>query len=112
MALVKCEECGKEISSTARSCPNCGYENKEYRDYEKIKESELTNFGLIGMVIGFISFFIDFFGLVSAIGLVISIFALAKKEEKNKLLAVIGVICNAIELIAKIIQLYNLISLV
>ena len=25
MALVKCNECGKEISDTARQCPNCGY---------------------------------------------------------------------------------------
>ncbi len=25
MALIKCPECGKEISDTAKSCPNCGY---------------------------------------------------------------------------------------
>ncbi len=25
MALQKCEECGKEISSKAHSCPHCGY---------------------------------------------------------------------------------------
>ena len=25
MALVKCPECGKEISDKADSCPNCGY---------------------------------------------------------------------------------------
>ena len=24
MALIKCEECGKEISDKAKSCPNCG----------------------------------------------------------------------------------------
>ena len=24
MALIKCSECGKEISSKAKSCPNCG----------------------------------------------------------------------------------------
>ncbi|MCZ7564528.1 MAG: hydrogenase maturation nickel metallochaperone HypA [Burkholderiales bacterium] len=24
MALVKCKECGKEFSSSARACPNCG----------------------------------------------------------------------------------------
>lgn len=24
MALIKCEECGKEISSTAKACPHCG----------------------------------------------------------------------------------------
>lgn len=25
MALIKCPECGKEISETAKVCPNCGY---------------------------------------------------------------------------------------
>ena len=25
MALVKCAECGKEVSDTARRCPNCGF---------------------------------------------------------------------------------------
>jgi TM2 domain-containing membrane protein YozV len=25
MALVKCMECGKEISSNAQACPSCGY---------------------------------------------------------------------------------------
>jgi hypothetical protein len=28
MALVKCKECGKEISSTIKQCPNCGYTAK------------------------------------------------------------------------------------
>lgn len=25
MALIKCSECGKEVSDKAASCPNCGY---------------------------------------------------------------------------------------
>lgn len=25
MALIKCPECNKEISDTAKRCPNCGY---------------------------------------------------------------------------------------
>lgn len=29
MALIKCPECGKEISDTAKQCPNCGYALKE-----------------------------------------------------------------------------------
>lgn len=29
MALISCPECGKEISDTARSCPNCEYSIKE-----------------------------------------------------------------------------------
>ncbi len=29
MSLIKCKECGKEISNKARKCPNCGYSNNE-----------------------------------------------------------------------------------
>lgn len=29
MALIKCPECGKEISDTAKNCINCGYALKE-----------------------------------------------------------------------------------
>lgn len=25
MALIKCPECGNEVSDTAQSCPKCGY---------------------------------------------------------------------------------------
>jgi hypothetical protein len=25
MALIKCPECGKEVSTSAKSCPSCGY---------------------------------------------------------------------------------------
>jgi TM2 domain-containing membrane protein YozV len=31
MALVKCAECGKEVSEAARQCPNCGYSSGAYR---------------------------------------------------------------------------------
>lgn len=27
MALVRCEECGNEMSDHAKACPSCGYEN-------------------------------------------------------------------------------------
>lgn len=29
MALIKCKECGKEISAQAKSCPHCGYVEKD-----------------------------------------------------------------------------------
>jgi cation transport ATPase len=28
MALIRCRECSREISDTAKSCPHCGYVNK------------------------------------------------------------------------------------
>lgn len=44
MVLIKCSECGKEISSKARSCPNCGnpiYKEK-VKTMKKKKWEELT----------------------------------------------------------------------
>lgn len=38
MALIKCPECGKEISEYADSCPNCGYSIKDY--FEKKKQEK------------------------------------------------------------------------
>ncbi len=37
MALIKCRECGKEISSEATSCPNCGAPVKEDEIKKEIK---------------------------------------------------------------------------
>lgn len=34
MALIKCKECGKEISDQATSCPNCGAKT-EFAKYRK-----------------------------------------------------------------------------
>ena len=40
MALIKCPECGKEISDAAVKCPNCGYPVKAE---QKKKEKENKN---------------------------------------------------------------------
>ena len=45
--LIKCPECGKEVSSEATSCPFCGYpikqtiETKGLSEYEKYTEEEI-----------------------------------------------------------------------
>lgn len=31
MALIKCPECGKEISDKAKACPECGYKRRKVR---------------------------------------------------------------------------------
>lgn len=38
MALIKCPECGQEISEHAATCPHCGYSIKDY--FEKKKQQE------------------------------------------------------------------------
>lgn len=43
MALIICPECGREISSRARSCPHCGAENKELQQHPATSPSQLEN---------------------------------------------------------------------
>lgn len=134
MALIKCNECGKEISDKAKMCPHCGCENDTIfcpecdkklsskanscpncgcpiKNNRSTSNEEINTFCLGGMITGIISFFIDFYGLVSALGLVISIIGLSKSPNaKNRKFAIIGIICSSIELVLKFIQLVNLIS--
>lgn len=43
MALVKCPECGKEVSNSAAVCPNCGYGIKKYYDEKKKENTNKEN---------------------------------------------------------------------
>ncbi len=36
--LIKCKECGKEISDTAEKCPNCGCINNHSNSLKKYKK--------------------------------------------------------------------------
>lgn len=38
MALIKCKECGKEVSTKAKSCPNCGNTEFEETFSDTLKE--------------------------------------------------------------------------
>lgn len=40
MALIKCPECGKEISDKARACPNCGYPIAKLNDKDSIPQND------------------------------------------------------------------------
>ena len=37
MALIKCSECGKEVSDKASNCPNCGAPIKEDEIQKEVK---------------------------------------------------------------------------
>lgn len=43
MAIVKCFECGKKISTTAASCPQCGAVNRPMTEQESPKSSKVAN---------------------------------------------------------------------
>lgn len=60
MALIKCIECGKEISDKADACPNCGFKldldsrvkgNEMMKEQIKKKERHKNDFGLIALLL-------------------------------------------------------------
>lgn len=70
MALITCSECGKQISSSATVCPNCGCKT----DFGKKKEGEKVNAGKYIIINGCALLF-------ALIGLIIWISA--SEYEKN-----------------------------
>ena len=65
MALIKCKECGKEISDKAKTCPNCGNPTKSKRfDIDK-EVSTLKKFLIVGIVV--IAFAIVAFWIVQTV---------------------------------------------
>ena len=47
MALIKCSECGKEISDKAKACPNCGLvfpENTRIKQFGRSINSDVQRF--------------------------------------------------------------------
>ena len=128
MAIIKCRECGKEMSDHAERCTNCGVENSIIFCPECDKQlsskaimcpscgcpvgkstmnndtnSSINGLCLGGMITGICSFLIDLYGLVSLTGLVISIVGLTRSTGRNRIFAIVGIICSGIELILKVI---------
>ena len=66
-------------------------------------ENKKTNtFALVGFVLGLVSFFLAFWGIVPIIGIVFSSIALVKidqEKEKGKGLAIAGLTCSIINFV-------------
>lgn len=55
MALIKCPECGKEISDSAMVCPNCGHKNTTRKSNPKALLIVLVGFFLVITTILFVT---------------------------------------------------------
>lgn len=61
MALIKCRECGREVSDLALSCPQCGYPLRQKtltRPEGKMQLQSILSMGLIalGLIWGIVGF--------------------------------------------------------
>lgn len=77
MSMIVCPECGKQISSSAESCPNCGYVITK-REPPNVRRSELSEkktnavMGAIYIVCGLAAVI----GGIFTLAIIIGIFAL------------------------------------
>ena len=83
MSLIKCKECGKEISDQAITCPNCGART------ETTQKNEGTTLCLISLVCTVIGLFINPFALISIIALVLAIISITKIKKSISI-----IVCN------------------
>lgn len=51
MALIKCKECNKEISETARKCPNCGAITEKTKAINKVLLKLISLIGIFLVII-------------------------------------------------------------
>lgn len=76
MALIKCTECGKQISDTVSNCPNCGMvmtEEKKFEGYKLIqKDKNKPGIGLYSVLFGI---------FIPIVGFILGIVGLVKKEK-------------------------------
>jgi hypothetical protein len=93
MALIKCKECGNEISDTARSCPRCGaYHRGAIEISSPIVLLVLRLGGIFFILLGAIDISLCFSGLVDdtnktgfwgLAGIVIGFLLIATKGKKK-----------------------------
>lgn len=131
MALVKCQECNKEISDQASNCPHCGCPIVSYtycsncganvingnicsncgKPLNNVKNTmEMNSFALAGGILSISSCFIDFIGLNSACGVVLSAIGLSQvksKKQRGKGWAITGIVVGIFEFILKMIMMYD-----
>ena len=47
MALIKCRECGKDVSAAAKTCPSCGIKDPKGRDWRSLGIASVATVALV-----------------------------------------------------------------
>lgn len=97
MSLIKCPECGKEISSKATKCPNCGRSMKSN-----------NRLAIAGMILGIISLILSFTNIgiyFAAIAFLMSVISMGQ-DNKPKVLSIIGISTSIIVAVIWLIVMY------
>ena len=116
MALIKCSDCGRDISDKAASCIHCGcpvigayYPNMQpHMQYQTFQQNSGTSKRLInslaglGFFLAILSVFLAFFFVLGIAALVLSIIGLVqigRSGEIGRTIAILGIIFSGLSLI-------------
>ena len=114
MALVICPECGKEVSSWAESCVNCGCPIKtNVSTVEKPKKIKTNTLAVVGCIASIVSLFINLWGIIGIVGIILSgagILQAGTNGESGRGTGVFGVIIGIASTIYYYVQIQNLIN--
>lgn len=118
MALIKCNECGKEISDKAKVCPHCGYEMQKKNKQVKNKFSIGIKIWLILCVVACFSYYflVNYLKIITlplmtylVILLGVSYMVLLVNKSKINLYIILGI--NAVILVYNLFSIGMVISL-
>ena len=106
-----CKNCGKELSENTNFCPSCGYkldESTNIADSNPIEQNKgktedtiqeikkLNPFVIASMVLVFIGFFIDYYGILRYTALVLAIIGLRQINKGNGKGKTLAIVCMAV----------------
>lgn len=118
MAMIKCPECGKDISDLAKTCPNCGFpigfestQNTSFNNYPNtntqpnisqavaVKPYESTKkqskLGILALILSII-------GCTFWLGIILAIVDLLKKDDNKKTCSIVAICVSVLWLVIAI----------
>lgn len=99
MALIKCPECGKEISDKAKTCPNCGSPVLQEQSEAKSIASSSSSKPKKNSKLGVAALIFSILGCSFIIGVILAIIDLCQKDGKKKTFSVAALIISGIWLL-------------
>lgn len=94
MALINCPECGKNVSTDADFCPNCGYKLHKYTP------KRISGLSVASFTTGLISLILIMTGIgtfIAPIGLIAGIISVIRDD--SKIFGIAGIVLSAIVII-------------
>lgn len=114
MPMIKCPECGKEISELAEKCPNCGFPigfssttSNAYNSQSNINAQQSYNKPVMKSyeakpkqsTLGILALIFSVLGCTFWIGIILAIIDLCRKDEKKKVCSIIAICISVIWII-------------